>query len=100
MTPSPTIDAWEARLRNDHRLNKHALRIAHVLGERFNANNGCCQLSNEGIADAAGIIALDACRRAVASLERCGWIYAEHIQSTRRKGLLYRPAVPADAVSS
>jgi len=52
------------------------------------------QISLEGVADACGIVSLSSTRNAMSALRRSGWIEAEHVKDTARKGLRYRPTMP------
>jgi hypothetical protein len=99
--PPCSTEAWLMAVLADRRLGHNAQRVAEVLARSF-SQDGAAQASYDRIADEAGIFEPSVVRRAVARLERCGFIEIERPSDAnhRGRGLRYALAMPAAAVSA
>jgi len=66
----------------------------------FREGGGSCQLSADKLADAAGIVDVSTARNGLHRLKRYGWIIAEHVPRTKKRGLVYRPIMSVSAARS
>ena len=97
---SVNVEQWEAEVFADHRVNPLARRVAKTLADHFREGGGSCQLSADKLADAAGIVDVSTARNGLHRLKRYGWIIAEHVPRTKKRGLVYRPIMSVSAARS
>jgi hypothetical protein len=83
------VNLWEAALRNDHRLNDTAKKLARMFAEKFRDSNGHCQLSADGIANAAGVVSLPSVRENLSALQVAGWLGSANVVSSPRFGKVW-----------
>jgi len=92
------IDDWQANLNSDIRLGWKARQLGKILADHFRVD-GKYQASFEHLCGEAGFINLGTVRAALGSLKQAGYVVAERVPGTSRRGMEYRPRRPSPSPS-